>query len=98
MHSNTLGATLCRHNVVVGGISSDPPRQSDGGCFIQGGGGFPVDQVSVGRVCTIVNGAVVIWLEKNALHSGICWVCDGDINHKVSIFDTCGQKKTQYAI
>ena len=45
VHSNTLGATLCRHNIVVGGVSSDPPRESDGGYFIQGGGGVPVGQI-----------------------------------------------------
>ena len=67
-HSHTTGVALCRHNVVVSGVSSEPLREGDGGPLAQGVGGVPVDQVGIGRVCTIVNGAVVPWLENYALH------------------------------
>ena len=68
LHSHTVGAALCRHIVVVGGVSSKPLRE-DGVCpLAQGGGSVSIDWVSVGWVCTIVNGAVVLLLKKKALH------------------------------
>ena len=70
LHPYTLGGALCRHSVVVGGVSSQPLREADGGSSIQGGGGIPVDQVGVRWVRTIVNGAVVPWLKKCALYKG----------------------------
>ena len=69
-HPHTLGAAPCRHNVVVGGVSSYLLRQDDSGYLTLGGGGVPVVQVGVGWVCTIVNGAVKLWL-KYALHKAI---------------------------
>ena len=56
-YSLTMRAAHCRHNVVVGGVSSEPLRESDGCHSTLGGGGVPVDQVGVGWICTIVNGA-----------------------------------------
>ena len=71
LHLHTLRAVLCRHNVIVGGVSSEFLRENDDGQSTPGvGGGVPVDQVGVGRVCTIVNGAGVPWLNKYALHNG----------------------------
>ena len=70
---HTLGAAHYRHSVVVGGVSSEPLRESDGGHSTLGGGGVPVDQVGVGWVCTIVNSAGVSWL-KCALHKCIAWI------------------------
>ena len=67
-YPHTLGAAHCRHNVVVSGVSSETLGEVDGGCSIQCGGGVPVNQVGVGWVCTIGNGAGVPWLEKCALH------------------------------
>ena len=58
-HPHTVGAAPCRHNVVVGGVSSYLLREGDGGLLTQGGGGVPVVQVGVGWVRTIVNGAVI---------------------------------------
>ena len=69
-YPHTLGAAHCRHNVVVGCISSESLRKCDGCHSTEGGGGVTVDQVGVGWVCTIVNGAGVPWL-KSALHRGI---------------------------
>ena len=69
-HPHTVGAAPCRHNVVVGGVSSELLREGDDGHLTQGGGGVPVVQVGVGWVCTIVNGAVIPWL-KYALHKAI---------------------------
>ena len=69
-HSHTSGATLCRHNEVVRGSSSELLREDDCGCFILGKGGVSIDQVSVGRVCTIVNAAGVLWLKESAVHIG----------------------------
>ena len=69
-HPHTVGAAPCRHNVVVGGVSSELLRESDGGPSTQGGGGVPVVQLGVGWVCAIVNGAVKPWL-KYALHKAI---------------------------
>ena len=57
-----MGVAFCRHNVVVGGVSSEPLREVDGRHPTLGGGGVPVDQVGVGWVCTIGNGAVIHWL------------------------------------
>jgi len=62
LHPLTMRAAHCRHNVVVGGVSSEPLRECDGCHSTLGGGGVPVDQVGVGWVCTIVNGAGVPWL------------------------------------
>ena len=52
-----------------------------------------MDQVSVGRVCTIVNDAGIFWLKEKALHRGICWVGGVDVNCKVIVFVTCREKK-----
>ena len=68
-----MRAAHCRHSVVVGGVSSEPLRERDGGHSTLGGGGVPVDQVGVGWVCTIVNSAGVLWL-KCALHKHIAWI------------------------
>ena len=62
LYPHTLGAAHCRHSVVVGGVSSEPLRERDSSHSTLGGGGVPVDQVGVGWVCTIVNGAGVPWL------------------------------------
>ena len=59
---HTMRAAHYRHNVVVGGVSSEPLRERDSSHSTLGGGGVPVDQVGVGWVCIIVNGAVVPWL------------------------------------
>ena len=61
-YSHTLGAALCRHNVVVVDVSSELLREGDGCNSTQGGGGVPIDQVGIGWICTILNGAVVPWL------------------------------------
>ena len=62
LHPHTLGATHCRHNVVVSGGFTEPLREGDGCHLTLGGGGVLVDQVGVRWVCTIVNGADVSWL------------------------------------
>ena len=72
-YPHTLGAAHCRHNVVVGGVSSESLRECDGGHSTEGGGRVAVDQVGVGWVCTIVNNAGVSWL-KCALHKHIAWI------------------------
>ena len=59
MHPHTLRATLCSRNVIVGGVSSDPLREINGGYLTHCQGGVPVVQVGVGWVCTILNGAVI---------------------------------------
>ena len=46
-YPHTLGAALCRHNIVVGGVSSEPLREGDGGHSTLGGGGVPVDQIGM---------------------------------------------------
>ena len=69
-HPHTLGGALCRHNIVVSGISSYLPREGDDCHLTLGGGGVPVVQVNVGWIRTIVNGAVIPWL-KYALHKAI---------------------------
>jgi len=48
-HSLTLGATLCRYNEVVSGVSLDLLRKGDDGHPIMGTGGrvVTVDQVGV---------------------------------------------------
>ena len=61
-YPHTMRAAHCRHNVVVGGVPSEPLREGDGGLSTLGGSGVPIDQVGVGWVCTIVNGAGVLWL------------------------------------
>ena len=87
---HTLGAAHHRHNVVVGGVPSEPLREGDGCHSTQGGGGVPVDQVGVGWVYTIVNGAGVLWL-KCALHIHIVWISRINIYSKdVKIYATCG--------
>ena len=61
------GVALCRHhrhNVVVGGVSSEPLREGNDDHSTRGGGGVLVDQVGIGWVCTIVNGASVSWLQS----------------------------------
>ena len=65
-----MRAAHYRHSVVVGGVPSKSLKECDGCHSTLGGGGVPVDQVDVGWVCTIVNGAGVPWL-KSALHKGI---------------------------
>ena len=70
---HTMGAAHCRHNVVVGGVPSKSLRECDGCHSTEGEGRVPVDQVDVGWVCTIVNGASILWL-KCALHKGIGWI------------------------
>ena len=69
-HLHTPGATPCRHNVVVGGVSSEFLREGDDGHLTQGGGSVPVVQVGVGLVHTILNGAGVSWLNGCALQKG----------------------------
>ena len=68
-----------RHNVE--GVSSEPLRECDSGLSTQGGGGVPVNQVGVGWVCTIVNGAGVPWL-KCALHKDITWISGVNMDSK----------------
>ena len=58
-----MRAAHYRHNVVVGCVSSEPLRECDGGRSTLGEGCVPVDQVGVGWVCIIVNGAGVSWLK-----------------------------------
>ena len=57
-----MRAAHCRHNVVVGGVPSEPLRERDGSYSTLGGRSVPIDEVGVRWVCTIVNGAVVPWL------------------------------------
>ena len=57
-----------------------------------GGGGVPVDQVGVGWVCAIVNGAVVSWPKKCALYPCIAWVNWVDTNFKVSVCVIYGER------
>ena len=80
-YPHTLGVALCRYNVVVGSVSSELMREGDDGRSTLGGGGVPVDQVGVGWVHTIVNGAGVPWLNKCALKKGSQQVGDIDKNH-----------------
>ena len=87
-YPHTLGAALCRHNVVVGGVSSEPLREGDGGHSTLGGGGVPVDQVGVGWVCTIVNGVGVPWLTYCAIHKDIVWISCINMNPK-NVCTTC---------
>ena len=82
-----MGVALCRHSVVVGGISSEPLREGDGGHSILCRGGVPIDQVGVGWVCTIVNGVGVPWLEC-ALHINIAWISGVNMDSK-NICATC---------
>ena len=77
---HTLGAAHCSDNVVVGSVSSELLREDNSSDFTQGERGVPVDQVGVGWVCTIVNGAVVAWLNKCALKKGSQLVGDIDKN------------------
>ena len=67
-HSFTIGATICSHNEVVGGVHIDLVREGDGSCgAVWSGRCVPGGQVVVRCICTVVNGAVVPWLEC-ALH------------------------------
>ena len=84
----TLGAAHYRHSVVVGNVSYKTLRECDGGYSTLGGGGILVDQVGVGWVCTIVNGASVPWL-KWAL--GIGWIRSVNMNSK-NFGATCEMK------
>ena len=86
-YPHTLGVALCRYSVVVGGVSSESLREGDGGHSTLGGGGVPVDQVGVGWVCTIVNGAGVPWL-KCALYKHIAWFNTVNVDSK-NICATC---------
>ena len=70
MYPHTEGVALHRYNIVVCYISSELLWKGDGGCSTQSGGSVPVDQVGVGWVCTIVNGAGVPWLCALHNHSG----------------------------
>ena len=81
-HPHTLGAAHCRHNVVVGGVPSEPLRESDGCQSTLGGSGVPIDQVGVRWVCTIVNGAGVPWLIECALHKHSGWISGVNIYSK----------------
>ena len=92
LQPHTLRVALCRHNVVVDGIFSEPLREGDGRRSTLGGGSVPVDQVGVGWLCTIVNGAGVPWLKKCALHNDTCCVGSVDVNHKVNIPTTYGKR------
>ena len=67
---DTLGAALCRHNVIVDGVCSEFLDECNCSRSTLGGGGIPEYQVSVGWICTIVNGASISWLEKSALQKG----------------------------
>ena len=90
LHSNALGVSHCRHVVVVSGACYEPLWKCDGGHLTLGGGSVSVDQVGVGWVCTIVNGAGVPWLIECALHKGAGYVGGLDINLNVSA--TCEEK------
>ena len=81
-YPHTLGAAHYRHSVVVGGVSSEPLRERDSSHSTLGGGGVPVDQVGVGWVCTIVNGAGVPWLIECALHKHSGWISGVNIYSK----------------
>ena len=76
-----MRAAHCRHNVVVGGVPSEPLRECDSSHSTLGGGGVPVDQVGVGWICTIVNSAGVPWL-KCALHKCIAWISGVNMSSK----------------
>ena len=85
-----MRAAHYRHSVVVGGVPSKSLRECDGSHSTLGGGGVPVDQVGVGWVCTIVNGAGIPWLKNCALHIHISWICDINTNPKdVNVNATC---------
>ena len=43
LNPHTLSSVLHRHNIVVGGVCSEPLRKGDGGGSIEGGGGVTVD-------------------------------------------------------
>ena len=89
-HPHTHGVAFHRYNIVVCYVSSEPLREGDGCHSTLGGGGVPVDQVGVGWVCTIVNGAGVPWL-KCALHKHSGWIsCVNMYIKNVNICDTCG--------
>ena len=67
-YPHTQRVTLCRHNVVVGSISSELLGEGDGALSTWDIGGVPI--VGVGLVCTIVNGTDVFFLRKCAFHNG----------------------------
>ena len=64
-HLHTLVSALCRHNVVVVGVSFQLLSEGGGGILIHCGQGVLISQVGVGWVCTILNSAVIPSL-KNA--------------------------------
>ena len=76
-----MRAAHYRHSVVVGGVPFKSLRECDGCRSTEGGGHVPKDQVGVGWVCTIVNGAGVPWL-KSALHRGIGWISRVNMDSK----------------
>ena len=78
----TMRAAHYRHSVVVGGVPSEPLRESDGCQSTLGGSGVPIDEVGVGWVCTIVNGAGVPWLIECALHKHSGWISGVNIYSK----------------
>ena len=82
LNPHTLSSVLHRHNIVVSGVRSKPLREGNGGSSIWGGGGVSVEQVSVGWVCTILNGAGVPWLKNCALHIQITWICGVNTDSK----------------
>ena len=93
LHPHTLCTAHYQHNVVVVIVFVKLFRESNVGHLTLGGGGVPVDQVGVGWVCTIFNGAVVPWLKEYALHNCIGWITGININIKgVNICATSGKK------
>ena len=91
---HTQRVSFCRHNVVVGTVSYEPLRESDVSLSTWDIGGVPVDQVGIGLVRTIVNGAGVLSLKECALHNCGHWVSGVNTNHKVTkISVTYGERK-----
>ena len=90
-HPHTHGVVFHRYNIVICYVSSEFPRKGDGGSLICSTGSVPVDQVGVGWVCTIVNGAGVPWPKECALHKDIAWIsCVNMYIKNVNIYATCG--------
>ena len=90
MYPQAYRVAFHRYNIVVCYISSELLRKGDGGGSIEGRGGVTVDQVGVGWVCTIVNGAGIPWLEKCALHNHSSCISHVNIYIKdVNIYATC---------
>ena len=91
-YPHTQRVTLCRHNVVVGGVSSELLGEGDGALSTWDIGGVPI--VGVGLVCTIVNGTDVFFLRKSAFHNCAYWVSGVNTNHKVTkVSVTYGKRK-----